>query len=303
MKRIVVWIGVLAIVGLVVWTGYRVNVVMGKRRMGSGTAVQAAVPVEVAAAARTAVEDNIQATGSLQALAQVTVYSKVPGKLAKNLVVMNQYVKQDEVIAIVDRDEPGVEFAQAEVKSPMAGIVAKTFLDLGAVVSPQTPIAQVVSMGRVKAVVNVVEKEIGKIRRGQPAVVWVDAYDQDFKGTVANISPVANPQNRSVEVEVAVGNPEAKLKPGMFARAEIRAGKHEGLAIPTAAISRREGKTYVMVVGSEVAYEREVVLGQDMGEQIEITSGLKQGEQVVTAGGYGLKDGAKVIVKAAEGTK
>jgi RND family efflux transporter MFP subunit len=243
------------------------------------------------------VEDRIQATGSLVAMAQVQVYSRMPGKLARNLVRMNQYVKQDEVIALVDQDEPGFEFSQAEVKSPMAGVVAKTFLDPGGAVTPMTPIAQIVSTGRVKAMAAVVEKEIGKIKRGQPAVVRVDAYDLDFPGKVTNISPVVDPQSRAVEVEITLPNPGGRLKPGMFARAEIQAGKHDGLVIPASSVQQREGRTYVMVVGSEVAREREVVLGQDLGENLEIASGLKEGEPVITAGAYGLKDGDRVRIK------
>ncbi len=298
MRKSAIWIVVLVLILLVAWIGYRVSVNLSRMRKGQTVAGQQVTGVEVAAVAKESVEDRLQATGTLQAMTQVMVYSKVPGKLIRNLVVMNQYVKQDEVLALVDRDEPGFEFSQAEVKSPMAGVVVKTFLDMGAVVSPQTPIAQVVSTGRVKAVVNVVEKDIGKVRRGQPAVVRVDAYNQDFPGTVTNISPVENPQNRSVEVEITVPNPGGKLKPGMYARSEIRAGKHDGLAIPVSSVNRREDKSYVMVVGSDAAHEREITLGQDLGELIEVTSGLKEGEQVVTAGAYGLKDGDKVVVKA-----
>jgi len=297
MRKVVVWIVVLVLLLLVVLIGYRISLNVSRMHKGQITTGQQAVGVEVAAVTKESVEDRLQATGALEAMAQVMVYSKVPGKLIRNLVVMNQYVKQDEVLALVDRDEPGFEFSQAEVKSPMSGVVAKTFLDMGAVVSPQTPIAQVVSTGRVKAVVNVVEKDIGKVKRGQPAVVRVDAYDQDFPGMVTNISPVENPQSRSVEVEITVPNPGGKLKPGMFARSEIRAGKHDGLVIPVSSVNRREDKSYVMVVGSDAAHEREVVLGQDLGEKIEVQSGLQEGEQVVTAGAYGLKDGDKVVVK------
>jgi len=298
MRKLAIWIVVLVLILLVAWIGYRVSVNLSRMRKGQTVAGQQVTGVEVAAVAKESVEDRLQATGTLQAMTQVMVYSKVPGKLIRNLVVMNQYVKQDEVLALVDRDEPGFEFSQADVKSPMAGVVVKTFLDMGAVVSPQTPIAQVVSTGRVKAVVNVVEKDIGKVRRGQPAVVRVDAYDQDFPGTVTNISPVENPQSRSVEVEITVPNPGGKLKPGMYARSEIRAGKHDGLVIPVSSVNRREDKSYVMVVGSDAAHERVVTLGQDLGGRVEITSGLAESERVVTTGAYGLKDGDKVVVKA-----
>jgi len=56
------------------------------------------------------------------------------------------------------------------------------------------------------------------------------------------------------------------------------------------------------VVGSDsLAHERKVEVGVRQPNQVQIVSGVKAGEQVITFGGLGLEDKAKVIVeKAAE---
>jgi multidrug efflux pump subunit AcrA (membrane-fusion protein) len=298
MKNRALTFTILVVVVIVALAVYRFVSVRSKKVLGVAESAQAvAVGVEVVPVLRQPIEDLIEATGSLAPQAQILLYSKVPGKLSRNLVEMNQRVEKDQVVALVDRDEVGVEFAPAEVKTPIAGVVAQTFLDPGALVAPQIPVAQIVSIGQVKAEVNVVERDIGRIQVGQPATVRVDAYDQDFPGLVTNISPVVNPQLRSVEVEVTVPNSSRRLKPGMFARAAIRSGRHEGLVIPSNAVVRREGKALVYVVGSElVVKERAVGLGQDLGQTVEVKQGLSAGERVVTTGAYGLKDGTRVNV-------
>jgi len=299
MRKFVAYLTILLLIAFIGAIGYRFSA-RTKSMRGARTAAEEVVPpgVDVVTVRQEPVEDIVEATGTLSPLAQVLVYAKVSGKLAKNLVEMNDLVTQDQVVALVDRDETGVQYEPAEVKTPIAGVVAKTFLDMGAVISPQVPIAQIVSMNQVKALVNVVEKDIGKVKKGRPALVRVDAYAESFRGTITDISPVVNPQLRSVEVEITVPNAGKRLKPGMFARAEIVSGRKASLTIPTASVVRREGKAYAFSAADGRVQQREIVLGQDLGERTEVTRGLSQGELVVTAGAYGLKDGDKVTIRS-----
>lgn len=299
MRKFVTYLTILLLIAFIGAIGYRFSARMKSMRVTRSAAEEVVPPgVEVVTVRQEPVEDIVEATGTLSPLAQVLVYAKVSGKLAKNLVEMNDVVMQDQVVALVDRDETGVQYEPAEVKTPIAGVVAKTFLDMGAVISPQVPIAQIVTMNQVKALVNVVEKDIGGVRIGQPALIWVDAYEESFRGTVTDISPVVNPQLRSAEVEITVPNAGKRLKPGMFARAQIVSGRKVSLTIPAASVVRREGKAYAFSAAGGRVQQREIVLGQDLGERTEVTSGLSQGELVVTAGAYGLKDGDKVTIRS-----
>src|SRR5207245_10477345 len=71
------------------------------------------------------------------------------------------------------------------------------------------------------------------------------------------------------------------------------------MVVPAAALLNcDEGGQKVMIVGSDsVADERKVSVGVRQGDRVQIVSGLQEGDQVVTSGGLGLEDKAKVAIQ------
>jgi hypothetical protein len=53
----------------------------------------------------------------------------------------------------------------------------------------------------------------------------------------------------------------------------------------------------MVVTPDSVAHERKVSVGVRQGDRVQILSGLQEGEQVVTSGGLGLDDKAKVTIQ------
>ena len=97
-----------------------------------------------------------------------------------------------------------------------------------------------------------------------------------------------------------IANPGERLKPGATARVSIIAETIQNtLVVPaTALLNGDEGRQKVMVISSDsVAHERAVAVGVRQGARVQILSGVQQGEQVVTSGGLGLEDKAKVVIQ------
>ena len=53
----------------------------------------------------------------------------------------------------------------------------------------------------------------------------------------------------------------------------------------------------MVITSDSVAHERKIVPGVRQGERVQIVTGLQEGEQVVTSGGLGLEDKAKVTIQ------
>jgi RND family efflux transporter MFP subunit len=161
-----------------------------------------------------------------------------------------------------------------------------------------TPMISIVDISQVRAIANVPVKEAESIRAGRPA--RVAGPDGDIPGTVTVVSPSANANATTVEVWVQIANPGERLKPGATARVSIIAETIQNtLIVPaTALLNGDEGRQKVMVVSSDsVAHERAVAVGVRQGARVQILSGVQQGEQVVTSGGLGLEDKAKVTIQ------
>ena len=78
-------------------------------------------------------------------------------------------------------------------------------------------------------------------------------------------------------------NPDGKLSIGMTTQNTIEInGVKNVLLVPTLTIKKRDGKSYVNVLGADgKAVEREITVGLKDSMNTEVKSGLKEGEKVV----------------------
>jgi len=293
MKRILWIVFGIALITFIAFKA--INTLKNKEEARTLVTGGAAIAVELGNPTISAITDRITHTGTIAAQSEVTLYSKVPGKLIQNLVRMSDVVSPGQVVALIDRDEVGFEFSRFEVKSSAAGSIARVLLNPGAVVNTNSPLFSVVDVDTVKAVVAVPEDRIRLVTIGHPATVTTQAYpDQLFAGRVANISPVANPVSRTVDVEVRVFNPRRLLKPGMFAQAELVLSRRPALLVPLSAVTEREGKRTVFVTVDSTVSARSITTGSLVADSIEITSGLVPSDRIVVSGTQRLNDGDRI---------
>jgi membrane fusion protein (multidrug efflux system) len=294
-KRIIFILLLLAVIGFV---GYRASVnYKAKKAAQDKPVAEKIVPVQTITAQSREFIDIVKASGNIQADAEVTLYSKVPGKIARNDVKMGTVVTPGMTVAMVNRDEVGYQFNSYEVKSDVKGVVSRVLQNPGALVNPNTPLMTLVDIDVVKAVAAVDELKIRFVRLGQSVKVRLQAYPNDvFNAVVSNISPVANSATRTIEVEVSIANKNHRIKPGMYAEVEFEEGRHRGLVLPIVAVVDRGGRKYVFAVADGKALMKEVVTGAVVGDIIEITSGIDGTETLVTSGADKLENNDKIIV-------
>ncbi|MFH1087330.1 MAG: efflux RND transporter periplasmic adaptor subunit [Chloroflexota bacterium] len=143
--------------------------------------------------------------------------------------VAQRQVEQTEASLEVIR----VQLDQLSVASPLSGVVADRFAEVGEVVQPGVPVLRIMRLDEVTLTTYVAESRIGLVKLGQEAIVTVDSYPgESFSGRVVFISPQAlfTPKNIQLReerekmvfpVKVRLANPQQKLKPGMPADARI----------------------------------------------------------------------------------
>lgn len=258
------------------------------------------IPVSAAAARLGSLKEYLFYVGDIKAENEAAVYPKVTGKIIEKLAEEGKVVKKNDVIAYIDRDEIGFQFEKAPVESPLDGIVGEVYVDIGTAVSPQEPVGLVVNMDVVKVKVDIVERDLPKVRKGQVARIKVDAYPGEvFEGRIEKISPVVDLSSRTAMVEIRIPNSDHRLKPGMFARINILIKeKKDALVIPRDAIIRENSSNYIFVVGDDnKVRRRRIEVGLVENNKFEVIDGLNEGELVVTMGNTRLKEGDIVEVE------
>lgn len=202
------------------------------------------------------------------------------------------------------------ELAEAVVRSPIAGVVAKPAFSAGDFAPANSQLATVADLSKLLFKAEVDEYDIGKLREGMPASVKVPALaDEAFRARVERISPIAEIVSAiSVfKVSVFVDNAEGRLRPGMSADLSFTVSNEKGVVVPLKAVTTVRGRSYVDVLpaaadaaeaaaGASVAEggaangiaaepeTRRVEIGSNDGRNVIVAEGLEVGETVVLPG-------------------
>ncbi len=227
----------------------------------------------------------------------------------------------DAVAARVDAAEARAEIAAAQVRQREAGleaarirlsytrihaiweggagtrVVGERHVYEGAMLRPNDPIATLLETRNLTAAVHVIERDVPRVAVGQPVRIFTDAWPGEaFAGTVARVAPLVREASRQAPVEIEAPNPDGRLRPGLFIRAEIVFDVVEdACVIPAAALVRRNGQSGVFqaVPEEDVARFVPVTPGVEYAGRVQIREPRLEGE-VVTLGQHLLADGAPI---------
>lgn len=191
-----------------------------------------------------------------------------------------------------------IQRSQMKIVAPISGYVAQRFVDVGAVISPSTPVAKVVNLSTMVTLANVPEKDLSRLRLGNRAIVTVDAFGkQEYVGKIARISPVLDVATRTALVEIEIPNPGGALRAEMFARVKLDMGAmREAVLVPREALVYRGQQAGVYVVESKKPVFRSVDTGGAHGDEIEVVANLQPGTSVVNKGAAMLQEGDQIRI-------
>ncbi len=200
-----------------------------------------------------------------------------------------------------DFENANLQLAKMKVTAPFKGVITDlTAITNGTQVATGTEVLSLMDYSKMTIEVNLPEKYIGEVKIDQAVRIMNYTLPNDtLKGNVKELSPAISTETRTFKGVVEVSNPELKLRPGMFAKADIvLARKDSVIVIPKdIIISSQRGKS-VFIVDNGTAEEKHITIGYESQNEAEITSGLKMNDRLVIKGFETLKNRSKVkIVK------
>ena len=130
-------------------------------------------------------------------------------------------VKLEQIAAIEERRQPSDHLT---IYAPTGGVVVEKHLNEGEYVQTGTRIYTIADLSQVWLELDAYESDLLWVRFGQQVKFETESYPgEKFSGRISFISPVLDEKTRTIKVRVNVDNTEGRLKPGMFARAVVRA--------------------------------------------------------------------------------
>jgi len=252
--------------------------------------------------ARTELADAERRLGEIQALArrQTAAESRVRDLEAE--------VRRDRAVLqrlAAERATQAGLLRRHVVKAPFAGVVARRLTELGEWVEPGTLLVELVATEWLRLDLQVPQTWFGRVVPGTPARIQLDARsDGTFEARVHQVVPVGDASARTFLTRVRLENPDARMAPGMSARATLRvATGRRGVVVPRDALIRHpDGRIVVWVAEGEgatrVVRERRVRLGPMFGDRVAVAEGLEAGAEVVVRGNEALQEGQEVRVRS-----
>jgi len=180
------------------------------------------------------------------------------------------------------------------VKAPVSGVVTQRTVSIDRYVDSQTPLFEIVDTSSMWAVVALPEAELGTVKAGTKVVITMDGLGgREYRGAIAHIAPVIDPQTRTAKARVKLANPGGLLRANMYGQARISTGgTRSSAAVPRGAIQRAKSVklAFVRLAPNEFEARRvQVASSHGSGDLVEIASGVEVGEEIVVAGSFLLK--------------
>jgi HlyD family secretion protein len=172
----------------------------------------------------------------------------------------------------------------ATIAAPRDGVLITRNVERGTVVQPGKALMVLAPTGELQLVLQIDERNLGKIALGQTALASADAYpDRRFSAVVSYINPGIDISRASVEVKLAVSDPPDYLRQDMTVSVDIEvAAKAEALELPVRSVhDMLSGQPWVLGIKDGRAVKRLVKLGLRGNSQIEVLEGISESDAAI----------------------
>ncbi len=190
------------------------------------------------------------------------------------------------------------QLTKTTIIAPFSGKIGLRNISMGEYLTPNTAIANLLSINPVKIDFSIPEKYAGQIKVNNEIAFNIESKQKTYSGKIFAIEPGINQQTRTLQVKALAPNANEELLPGSFAKIKLNlVTLKDAMLIPTEAIIPvLEGKTVFIVQNGE-AKQVPIETSTRTADKILVLSGLKPGDTVLTTGAMALKTGTIVKVK------
>ncbi len=200
--------------------------------------------------------------------------------------------------AKADLDNATLLLSRCTIKAPINGVIRSLDAKVGLYLGIGDPIGRILQIDKVKAVIGIPESDITAVRNLPTVDVTIQALDNlQIVGKNYYVSSSPETAARLYRIELEIDNPDHRILPGMFVRANIiKQSREDALSIPFYSIISRNDEQYVFIERDGVVRKQPVQTGIMEQWMVEITDGLQSGDRIVVEGHRDVENDQKVNV-------
>jgi membrane fusion protein, multidrug efflux system len=195
-------------------------------------------------------------------------------------------------------EDAELKLSRCTITAPISGVIRRLDAKTGLLLSIGDPIAEILQIDRLKAVVGIPESDVDAVRRLSEVSMTIQALaNLEATGKKYFLSSSPETNARLYRLELEVDNRDGVILPGMFFRAHVlKKTVRDAISIPIYSVITRNNEQFVYVAEDRIVHKRPVQLGILEQWRVQITEGLQAGDRVVVEGHREVEDGQQVNV-------
>ncbi|MCZ6651867.1 MAG: efflux RND transporter periplasmic adaptor subunit [Planctomycetota bacterium] len=179
--------------------------------------------------------------------------------------------------------------ARCKISSPIFGAINRVFYEDGELLTPMSPIVEIIDLSTMKLVVDLTDFEAAQLAIGDTVTIASPAWPgASFEGTVHSIYPKANPLTRRVPIEIHLQNADGKLRSGSFVSCVIEsATTTPKLLVPAKGVLHDFGTDYCYIAEPHnehhIVQRRKIRISPWPGSVsvVAVVAGLQEGDLLI----------------------
>jgi RND family efflux transporter MFP subunit len=199
-----------------------------------------------------------------------------------------------------DFESAQIRLGKMNIIAPFSGVIVELpYYTNGTRVAAGQPMVSLMSYDKMYVDINLPENSISEVKLGQDALITNYTISEDtLIGVVSELSPMISSETRTFGGKLLINNPDLKLRPGMFVKADIITAKKDSvIVIPKNIIlSGNRGKYVFVVERNNAANDRVITMGIENKDFVEVIEGLKENDKLIIKGFETLRDNSKVKI-------
>ena len=243
------------------------------------------------------VQQNIKQVESQLAFAK-NIFSRQENLWAEGIGTEIQFLSAKNNVESLEKQLGLVkeQLSTTLVTAEVSGVIETVGIKVGEtfIGNPMATIV-IVNPGNLKAVVDVPENYISKVKRGMPAIITIPDLNESFNSQISVVSETINVTSRSFVAESKLPS-KSNIKPNQVALIKLLDHQAKNaIVVPVETVQTDEKGKYVYVMveekGKKIARKRSINIGEFYDQLIEVKSGLAVNDQLITKGFQGLYEG------------
>ena len=183
------------------------------------------------------------------------------------------------------------------VLAPFSGVITRRNVDVGDLIDSSRLLFTLSQTDPLRVYVNLPQAYAQLVKVGQKVVVTqAELQGRRFPGQLVRTSASIDSATRTMQLEVALPNPDGSLMPGAYVKVELSLPASQSLVAPTNTLLFRAQGTMVALVDAQGRVSlRRVNVGRNYGADFEVLDGLTEADRVILNPPDWIADGQTVV--------